>query len=120
MEIKDSKYWIKHLGLEPHPEGGYFREVYRSPEQVTYRDLPERYKGTRSVATSIYFLLEKGQFSALHYLASDETWILIDGDPVVLHHFSDRYTETKLGKNIQQGQTPQQTIPFYTHFAAET
>lgn len=120
MEIKDSQYWIKNLSLEPHTEGGYFREVYRSPEQLTSRALPERFTGNRAAATSIYFLLEKGQFSAFHYLQSDETWVLIDGAPVVLHQFSKRYTETTLGKNIHLEQVPQITISHHTHFAAES
>lgn len=118
--MKTSKYWIKHLGLKSHPEGGYFREVYRSPELLPSRALPNRFSESRFVATSIYFLLEKNQISALHYIQSDETWVFIDGHPLVLHQFAENYEKSLLGKDILQGQTPQHTIPFLTHFAAET
>lgn len=66
---------IRALALQPHPEGGWFRETYRSEEKIDGSQLPSRYGGeSRSLATAIYFLLETGQFSAFHRLRSDETW----------------------------------------------
>lgn len=65
---------IHALALRPHPEGGWYREVYRSDEAVAAAGLPARYGGPRSLATAIYFLLEAGQFSAFHRLRSDESW----------------------------------------------
>jgi len=67
-----ASYWIKKLNLFSHPEGGYFREVYRSEELIAH--LPGRYNGLRSFSTSIYFLLPGDQFSAFHRIQSDETW----------------------------------------------
>jgi predicted cupin superfamily sugar epimerase len=63
------------LDLRPHPEGGWYRETFRSA--VTFR--PEGYAGPRAAATAIYFLLEPGEFSAWHVVASDELWFLHSG-----------------------------------------
>lgn len=65
---------IRQLDLRPHPEGGWFRETYRSDERIAGAALPPRYAGPRDVSTAIYFLLEAGQFSAFHRLRSDEAW----------------------------------------------
>ena len=78
-------YWIKRLGLQPHPEGGHFREVYRSQEKLPRRVLPERYGGERSFSTSIYFMIGAGEVSAWHRLKSDEIWHFYDGVPVVIY-----------------------------------
>ena len=59
---------IEELGLERHPEGGYYREIYRSPQQVRAGDR------IRSASTSIYFLLPEDQVSAWHVVQSDEQW----------------------------------------------
>ena len=61
---------ITELGLQPHPEGGYFRESFRSAHKV--QPLDER--SLRSALTTIYFLLIKGQHGRWHRVASDETW----------------------------------------------
>lgn len=70
---------IQRLGLQPHPEGGWFREVYRSDELLPKEALPPRYGAPRSIATSIYFLLQRGEFSAFHRLRSDELWFHLAG-----------------------------------------
>ena len=54
--MKTENYWIEKLKLEKHPEGGYFKEVYRSEESISKQALPSRYKSDRNFATSIYFL----------------------------------------------------------------
>jgi hypothetical protein len=64
--------------MKPHPEGGYFKETYRSLESVQAKGLPERYQKDRNLATVIYYLLESGDFSSFHRIKSDETWF---------HHF---------------------------------
>jgi uncharacterized protein len=70
---------ISDLHLQAHPEGGWYRETYRSAERVTTS------LGTvRSATTSIYFLLTSEVFSAFHRLASDETWHFYRGDPVTI------------------------------------
>ena len=76
-----AKELIKQLSLEPHPEGGYFREIFRSAHEV--RPLDER--SSRSALTTIYFLLVKSQHSRWHRVASDEAWHFYEGDPLELY-----------------------------------
>jgi len=71
---------IETLGLQPHPEGGCFAEVYRSASTVTPDD--DRY--VRAALTTIYFLLVEGQISAWHRVRSDEVWHFYEGEPLVL------------------------------------
>ena len=71
---------IEVLGLAPHPEGGYFREVFRSPHTVHPGDTRTR----RSALTTIYFLLPHGQQSQWHRVASDEAWHFYEGEPLDL------------------------------------
>jgi uncharacterized protein len=70
----------RELGLEPHPEGGWFRETWRSA--MTFA--PEGYEGPRSVATAIYFLLHPGERSRWHVVRSDELWFWHSGGPLTL------------------------------------
>jgi len=74
-----AKYWIGKLALLPHPEGGYYREVYRSSEHVPASGLAERFKADRALCTAIYFLLQAGEFSSFHRIKSDELWHHYDG-----------------------------------------
>lgn len=71
---------IRSLELQPHPEGGHYREWFRSPRQVD----PGDGRAPRSALTSIDFLLVRGQFSAWHRVASDEAWHLLEGGPLRL------------------------------------
>lgn len=71
---------IARLKLQPHPEGGFYREVFRSPVKVMTSDG----RGERSALTTIDFLLTRGQFSAWHRVASDEVWHLLEGGPLRL------------------------------------
>jgi hypothetical protein len=68
------------LDLQPHPEGGFYRQLFRSEAQV--RPVDER--GLRAALTTIYFLLPKGSFSRWHQVASDEVWHLYEGGPLEL------------------------------------
>jgi predicted cupin superfamily sugar epimerase len=70
---------IAALDLAPHPEGGWYRETFRSVRTVTTSG-----GATRSAATSIYFLLTSEAFSAFHRIASDETWHFYRGDPIAI------------------------------------
>lgn len=72
---------ISELGLHPHPEGGYFREVFRSPDKVK----PCDQRPTRAALTTIYFLLVEGQHSRWHRVASDEAWHFYEGDPLAIY-----------------------------------
>lgn len=117
---KSASYWIERLNLSKHPEGGYFKEVYKSDELLLPSSLPDRYSESRTFATSIYFLIKSGQKSKLHWLKSDETWVLIDGSPIQLHLFRsvEEYRSLTLGKDLENSQIPQFTIPRFTHFGA--
>lgn len=94
---------VKKLQLEPHPEGGYFKEWYRSPQQSRF---PEVADENRSVCTSIYFLLEAGQFSALHRIKSDEIWHFYGGEPLEIVEITEDglWQTTCLGSQIAMGQ----------------
>jgi uncharacterized protein len=71
---------IAALDLQPHPEGGFYRQMFRSEVQVTPLDR----RGLRAALTTIYFLLPKGSFSRWHQVASDEVWHLYEGGPLEL------------------------------------
>ena len=77
---------ISELGLQPHPEGGYFREVFRSAHQVQ----PTDQRSARSALTTIYFLLTRGQYGRWHRVNSDETWHFYEGDPLELYWIDER------------------------------
>jgi uncharacterized protein len=69
---------IQRLGLEPHPEGGHYREVFRSPREVQPTG-PKPGDATRSAITTIYFLLVQDEPSAWHSVMSDEIWHFLEG-----------------------------------------
>lgn len=81
-DLVDLPDLIGRLGLEPHPEGGFYRELYRAPLVLPQPALPAGFAGERAAATAIYFLLTADTFSALHRIASDEMWFFIGGDPL--------------------------------------
>ncbi len=96
---KDAQYWINHLGLSPHPEGGYYRATYKSDLTIVRSALPSSYQGDRSASTAIYFLLDKGNFSAFHRIASDEVWHFYAGSSLVVYVIDPEgnYSELHLG-----------------------
>ena len=71
---------IRQLALSPHPEGGWYREVFRSSALVQ----PGDGRPARAALTSIDFLLLRGQQSAWHRVRSDEAWHLLEGGPLCL------------------------------------
>jgi len=111
--MNTAKYWIEKLELLKHPEGGYFKEVYRSDENIPDLALPDRYQGERSFATSIYFLLEGDEFSSFHRIQSDETWHFYVGYALELYVLSEeaKLTRHSLGRNLEFGEHLQVTIP---------
>jgi len=105
---------IALLNLTPHPkEGGYFIETYRSSETISEKTLPNRYKGMRSLATAIYYLLTPETFSAMHRLQSDEIFHFYLGDPVeMLQLWPDGSGRLViLGSDILRGVQPQVVVP---------
>ena len=75
-----SATWASTLRLAPHPEGGWFRETWRS--DVSF--VPDGYPGSRACATAIYFALEPGEKSRWHVVRSDEIWLWHTGGPLTL------------------------------------
>jgi predicted cupin superfamily sugar epimerase len=113
--------WIQTLQLVQHPEGGWYREVYRSPDSIPGQALPARFGADRRYATSIYFLLQHGDFSAFHRIRQDEMWHFYDGDPLRLHAISpsgDHHTIV-LGRNLELGQQLTAVVPAGWWFGAE-
>jgi uncharacterized protein len=112
---------IKHLGLEPHPEGGFFSETYRSSLVIEKEGLPSYYSGPRNVSTAIYYLLTKDEpISRLHKLQSDEMFHLYAGGPleVLILHPDGRGEALTLGSDFIKGEKPQLLIPRETWFGA--
>lgn len=114
-------YFIEGLRLQPHPEGGYFRETYRSEGSIPQSVLPPRFSGPRAYATSIYFLIERHSFSAFHRIASDEAWHFYAGGGLQVHviHPDGRYECIRLGPDIQSGAVFQAVVPAGAWFASE-
>lgn len=109
-----AKNWIERLSLEAHPEGGYYKEVYRNSATIQLSGGG----GTRNLATSIYFLLAEGQKSHFHQLNFDELWYFQQGDPVTVHIFdAGEYRKEILGP--EEGQLLQVLLPAKSIFAAE-
>ncbi len=96
-----AEFWINHLNLTKHVEGGSFAELYRSPLSIKRENLPASFKGDRAISTSIFFLLEKGQISALHRIASDEIWQFCLGDCLEIYEIdtNGELTIHRLGSN---------------------
>jgi len=75
---------IERLELVVHPEGGWYRETWRSPVELSAEALPPGYPGPRRLLTSIYYLLPTGARSALHRVRSEELWLHHQGDDLLL------------------------------------
>jgi uncharacterized protein len=119
--MKKTDEIIINLRLSPHPEGGFYRETYRSADEIEQDDLYEEFNGRRSFSTCIYFLLTSDTFSAFHKIRQDEIWHFYDGSPLRLHMISDKgiYSDVIIGREFSKGQIPQFVIPAGTWFAAE-
>ena len=115
------KTLIKDLELVPHPEGGYFRETYRSDLKLPDRVLPDSIMGERNSSTCIYFLLTAETFSAFHRIKQDEIWHFYQGDPLCIHMIDQNgsYSTVILTSEIFDDKAPQYVVPAGTWFAAE-
>lgn len=114
-----AKYYIEKLQLTKHPEGGYFKEIYRAGEMF-YLDEPKK-SIKRNVSTSIYFLLEGYDISCFHRLKSDEIWHYYDGNTVCLYIITTdgKLEKILLGRAIEKGEQFQKVINKNSWFAAE-
>lgn len=114
VKSETEKEIIKLLGLKPlEPEGGFFRETYRSKLGPPSESLPQAYAGRRSAGTAIYYLLTAQTYSAIHRLRSDEVYHFYLGDPVELFLFGQKgqVKRVLLGNNPRNGMRPQAAIP---------
>lgn len=112
-----AKHIIEKFNLEKHPEGGYFKETYRS-ELVSE---PAGFKGKRNFSTCIYFLITSEAFSAFHKVNQDEIWHFYLGSCIHLHviHTNGKYELIKIGNKLEEDEQPQFVVPAHAWFAAE-
>jgi hypothetical protein len=111
---------IETLRLEKHPEGGWYREIYRSPERIAPHCLSGRHEGERCLCTHIFFLLRGNDISRFHRLQSEELWHHYQGSPLTLHTLTPQHGHTplSLGPHTHPGAAPCVVIPAQTWFAA--
>ncbi|WP_193044135.1 cupin domain-containing protein [Mycolicibacterium baixiangningiae] len=111
--MSDLPAWAQRLDLSPHPEGGWYRETWRSDLTVTQSVLPPDYTGPRSAGTAILFLLMPGQQSAWHTVRSAELWLFHRGSPLLLEMGPEHDSATThvLGSDIEAGESPQLVVP---------
>ena len=101
---------IRTLELAPHPEGGYYREIWRAPLPVE----PADGRGQRAALTVIYFLLPGGAVSRWHRVRSDEVWQHVEGAPLELLQLRPdewRLHRSRLGSPATDQQTPLHCVP---------
>ena len=119
--MKKAEHWIQHLDLKPHPEGGFYKEMYRSNIEVSGKELPVGYHSQRRLATSIYYLLRSEDISRLHRLRSDELWYFHTGSTVTVYYIDTEGKKHKnlLGNNPDKAEHLSVLIPGGTLFCAE-
>lgn len=111
---------IDKLNLTEHPEGGFYKETYRSSGTISADNLPSFFEGERNYCTSIYFLLKSNDFSAFHKINQDETWYFHEGSSITIHQISTEgiYSKYIVGTDILNNQHPQYTVPAGYWFGA--
>lgn len=116
--VQSAEKIIKLLGLIKHPEGGFYKETYRSSTETEF----EGFEGQRNVATGIYYLLEQDDFSAFHRIKSDETWHFYDGEPLEVIEIDSEgeLTLTLIGNDLMMGDIPQYTVKAGNWFCARS
>jgi predicted cupin superfamily sugar epimerase len=118
--MKDAQYWIDRLQLTAHPEGGFYKETYRSEEHIPVSGLPERFGGHRNFSTAIYFLLRSQDRSQFHRIKSDELWHYHAGVSLSIYILKDHQLKIrKLGPHLDQGDSLQIVIPSGCWFGAK-
>ena len=102
---------INKLKLQPHPEGGFYSETYRSEITIPGRD--------RQLMTSIYFLLASENISRFHRIKSDELWFYHAGSPLIVHTLKNgKHIETIVGPNVLEDELPYFLVPKDTIFGS--
>ena len=104
-------FFIDNLGLKPHVEGGYYKELYKNSHCL----------GERPIASTIYYLLKSGQVSRFHRLKSDELWLYHYGSPLRIVQMQKDGSQLApvLGLAVERGERPQVTVPAGVIFGAE-
>jgi len=114
MENFTAQDIARELKLTPHPEGGFFKEIYRSDELIAPDALPERYETAKSLCTAIYYLITSDTFSAMHKLKSDEVLHYYMGASARIFMLSEETRNAEeiiLGPDIIAGERPQVIVP---------
>jgi len=113
----DARYWIERLDLVEHPEGGCYRETYRSEQSIPGSGA---HPAGRSFSTAIFYLLRSGDVSRFHRLRSDEVFHHYAGSPFILHvlHPGGGYDTVALGHDPERGEVLQAVIPAGAWFGA--
>jgi uncharacterized protein len=116
----NAQTYIQSLQLRAHPEGGFYRETYRSPLLMNVTQADQDKLAPRNVSTGIYFLLEQGNFSAFHKIRSDEMWHFYAGQALEVLEISPAgdLRCTRLGPDVLQGEVFQHVVPAHTWFAS--
>ncbi|TVR15415.1 MAG: cupin domain-containing protein [Balneolaceae bacterium] len=107
---------ISKLSMQPHPEGGFYAETYRS--EGAHQGESEQFPNARNFKTGIYYLLGSGDTSHFHRIKSDEMWHHYEGSSITIHmiHQDGLYRAVYLGKNFDSQQLPQLVVPANTWF----
>jgi predicted cupin superfamily sugar epimerase len=110
--MSELKALIEAYGLLPHPEGGFYKETYRSEQELDSRK--------RNLATAIYFVLTSDNVSRFHRIVSDELWFFHSGSPITIHLLDHVYghRQIALGNDFAAGQHPQFCVPGGTIFGS--
>ncbi|MFY8128558.1 MAG: cupin domain-containing protein [Chitinophagaceae bacterium] len=113
-------YLIETYQLQQHPEGGFYKETYKSDVLIDKNALPQTFDGDRVCSTAIYFLLEQGHFSAFHRIKSDECWHFYAGETLEIFviHTTGELQVVKLGNDILNGAVFQYVVPANCWFAS--
>jgi predicted cupin superfamily sugar epimerase len=118
--MKSADYWIHHLQLQVHPEGGFFKETYRANEVIPSKGLPGRFDGSRNFSTAIYFLLRSQDRSVFHRIKSDEIWHFYAGTSLTLYTLSQTgLTIYTLGAEPENQELLQVVVPAGCWFGAQ-
>lgn len=111
---------VSKLNLLPHPEGGYYKETYRSTGIIEKQALADNFNGNRNFCTGIYFLLTSDNFSAFHRIKQDEMWHFYSGSPLLVHviYPDGNYIAHEVGMDVEKNQFPQLVVPAGCWFAS--
>ena len=107
-------FLVKSLNLLPHPEGGFYKETFRSADGI------ETEQGERNLCTSIFFLLTAENVSKFHRIKSDELWFFHEGSPLTVHTLGENgYESLSLGlSDVDSNCLPQQLVKANTIFGS--